>query len=317
MNMRSGRDGDRCRSCTHKRQALRPRLLGQVARDEPLVAMAPRAAAVLGQPHADGGHREREPVRDRRARGRWSAGTGRRLPASSRPGRVLPQRALQGPGRAAVGALEQDARVAAGVQGPVALAGHDHPDPLERRVPALGEGDALGLVPGAVGVLGPPELGPVEGRRHGGQQPARARVAHGVLDGLARERARPHGPRPASAPLEREQALLRAHEELRHVLTCLLRSPEGRPPRRPGQRRVPAPLLPVDEDVEVAPQVPALVEHPPAQAGWPARARAARRPPSPPRRRARAGRRRACGAGRGVGRAPSRTLTPPGPQTHR
>jgi hypothetical protein len=156
--------------------------------------------------------------------------------------------------------------VPAGVDGPVALAGHDHPDPLERRVPALGEGDALGLVPGAVGVLGPPELGPVERRRH-------RRPAAGPSAGRARRtrRARPRTRAPArptarSAPLEREQALLRAHEELRHVLTCLLRSPEGRPPRRPGQRRVPAPLLPVDEDVEVAPQVPALVEHPPAQA---------------------------------------------------
>ena len=49
--------------------------------------------------------------------------------------------------RAAVAALEQHARVAARVDDAVRLAGLDHPDPLERRVAALGQLDALGLLP--------------------------------------------------------------------------------------------------------------------------------------------------------------------------
>ena len=57
-------------------------------------------------------------------------------------------------------------------------------------VAALGQRDALGLLPLARGVLGVPDLRPVERRRHRGEQPPGARVAHRVLDRLAGERAR-------------------------------------------------------------------------------------------------------------------------------
>ena len=109
------------------------RLVREVAGDDALVAVAPRRAAVVGQPDADGRDREREPVRIARPRHdrvqAEPAAAG--LPVRSR--RVLPERALQLPRRAAVAALEQDARVAAGVQRAVVLAGDDDPDPLERR----------------------------------------------------------------------------------------------------------------------------------------------------------------------------------------
>src|SRR5215212_8690631 len=67
------------------------------------------------------------------------------LPA--RPRGVLPQPAVERERGAAVAALEEHAGVAARVDRAVVDAGRDHPDPLERRVAALGELKPLGLLP--------------------------------------------------------------------------------------------------------------------------------------------------------------------------
>jgi hypothetical protein len=50
---------------------------------------------------------------------------------------MLEQRAVEVERRAAVAALEQRAGIAAGVDDAVGSAGRDHPDALERGLPAL------------------------------------------------------------------------------------------------------------------------------------------------------------------------------------
>ena len=132
------------------------RVLGQVARREPLVAGTPARAAVLAEPDARGRYAHRQPV------------------GVSRPGDdgVEAQ-----PARAAIAALEEHAGVAARVERPLGLARRDHPEPLERRVAALWQRDALRLLPVPRGIVRVPDLGAVDRRRGRRQDPARARVA--------------------------------------------------------------------------------------------------------------------------------------------
>jgi hypothetical protein len=56
----------------------------------------------------------------------------------------------------------------------------------------------------------------VEGRRHRRQQPPAARIAQGVLDGLAGERPRRDLELAAGLALEHEQSLARRDEKLGH-----------------------------------------------------------------------------------------------------
>ena len=92
--------------------------------------------------------------------------------------------------QAAVAALEEHARVAAGVDEPVLLAGDDRPDPLERLLAAFRQREPLRLLPLPGGIVGDPELRPVEGVRGGGEVPAAAGIARRELDRLAGECAR-------------------------------------------------------------------------------------------------------------------------------
>jgi len=90
-------------------------LLRHVARHDSRVAAPPALAAVVGQPDAGRRDADGEPVR--------LAGPGRdRVQAQSaaaglpvRPRRVIPEAAVDRPALAAVVALEQHARVAAGI----------------------------------------------------------------------------------------------------------------------------------------------------------------------------------------------------------
>ena len=153
----------------------RPRLLGQVVGDDALVAVAPRRAAVVGEPHAGGGDREREPVRIARPRRdrvhRQAAGVA--PPARAR--RVLEQRPVELPRRAAVAAFEQHARVAAGPQPRAVLVAGDHPHALERLVAAPRQRDALRRLPlAAEQVVGEPDPRAPERRRDRGEQAAAA-----------------------------------------------------------------------------------------------------------------------------------------------
>ena len=132
------------------------------------------------------------------------------------PRRLLPERLVQLPGRAAVAALEEDAGRAACVQVVVLLAGHDRPQALERLLAVLGELDAVRLLPLAGEVVGVEDLRPVERGGDAREVAAAARVAHRELDRLARECARRDLER-AVVALEHEQALLRADEKLGHV----------------------------------------------------------------------------------------------------
>ena len=175
---------------------------------------------------------------------------------------MLPQRLVELEAGAAVAALEQRAGVAAGVHRALALAGDDHPDPLERRVAALGQRDAAGLLPLAGGVVGVPELRPVERRGDRGVHPPGPGVPQRVLDRLAGEQPRRDLERRARLPLEHDQALLRPHQQLGH---------QRHPPESAGSTsirvagvdaRVLRAELPVHEHVDVPPQHAALVEDP-------------------------------------------------------
>ena len=104
--------------------------------------MAPGLAAVVGEPDADRRDRERDARRVARpGRDRVHAHAAcARAPIGAR--RLLPERLVELPARAAVVALEEDAGRAAGVEVVVVLGGHDRPEPLERLLGVLGELDA-------------------------------------------------------------------------------------------------------------------------------------------------------------------------------
>src|SRR5262249_42123641 len=128
------------------------RLLRQVARVEPLVAPTPGAAGVIAEPHPRRGNGDRElvgvprPGADRIQAQPAAA----RLPMGSRG--LVPESRVDLPAGSAVVALEQDAWVSSGVQGSVRLATGDDPDPLQRLIATVGQGDAVGLLPLGLGV---------------------------------------------------------------------------------------------------------------------------------------------------------------------
>ena len=195
------------------------RLLRQVARVEAGVAAAPAAPAVVAQP--DPGRRDRHgeavriarPGADRVQAEAAAAG----LPAGARG--LLPEPGVDLPRRAAVGALEEDARVSPRVEDAVAGAAGDHPDPLERLLGALGQLDAVRLLPLAGGIaVGVEDLRPVERGGDAGQQPPAARIAQREVDRLPGERARRDLELRPRLPREQEDALLRANHQLRHLI---------------------------------------------------------------------------------------------------
>ena len=215
----------------------------EVVGDDSLVGVPPGLATVVGEPDADGRDRDEElrrvarPGRDGVEAEAAVAG----VPVGARG--VVPQAAVQRPREAAVAALEQRAGVATGVEQAVSLAGRDHPDPLERLLVALGEGRPLRLLPLSRRVVGDPDLRAVEPGRDRGEVAPGARVAHRVLDALARERARGDLEPVARVPFEPEEALLRADQELGHSwcsfrCCCRVPGPHGRAePRRMARRR--------------------------------------------------------------------------------
>ena len=75
---------------------------------------------------------------------------------------MIPQPGVDLPVGPAVMTLEQHPGVTAGEQEPVGLTACDHPDPLKRLVPALGECHPLGLLPLTCCVVGVEDLRPVE-----------------------------------------------------------------------------------------------------------------------------------------------------------
>ena len=192
------------------------RLLRHVARIEVLVPVSPGLAAVVREPDADRRDRERDARRIARpGRDRVHAHAARaRAPVGTR--RLLPERLVQLPARAAVVALEEDARRAACVQVVVVLGGHDRPEALERLLGVLGELDAARLLPLGREVVGVEDLRPVERRGHAGERAARcARRASRTRP--ARRRNGATSPRMlAAVALEHEQALLRSDQKLSH-----------------------------------------------------------------------------------------------------
>jgi hypothetical protein len=148
---------------------------------------------------------------------------------------MIPQATVQRPGEPAVPALEERARVTARVEDAVLLTRDDHPQPLQRALvhvvgvaAELGRGvdlvvarqdRALRLLPLARRVVRDPDPGAVEPRRDGREVAARARVAHGVLDALARERAGRDLEAARGVALEPKEPLLRADQQLGHLLS--------------------------------------------------------------------------------------------------
>ena len=171
-----GRRAARSIRWTHSWVRALAGVLGQVARDDAAgCPWRPGLAVVLGVPDAGGRHRQRRACPARPATARSSAGTARRRPGcQSSSMRCSRSARLSSHVCAAVAALEQHAGVAAGVQR-AALAGHDHPDPLERLVAAVGQRDAVGLRPLAGRIVGVPDLRAVEGRGRRGDHAAAGR----------------------------------------------------------------------------------------------------------------------------------------------
>src|SRR5947209_7162249 len=97
---------------------------------------------------------------------------------------LLPQARIELPVGSAVVALEEDTRVPPGVDEPVALAQGEYPELLQRLIAALGQGDALGLLPLAGRIIGVEDLRPVEGVASRDQDATAARVTQRVLDRL-------------------------------------------------------------------------------------------------------------------------------------
>ena len=102
--------------------------------------------------------------------------------------------------------------------------------------------DALGLLPLARRVVGEEDLRAVERRGHRGEHAAAARVAHRVLDRLARERARGDRERAPGLAARARTAPSSCRPAARSCV-FLLRSRAGRRrgrPRRPASPRFPA-----------------------------------------------------------------------------
>src|SRR5436305_7702753 len=118
---------------------------------------------------------------------------------------MVPEGFVELPGGTSVAALEEHARVTAGVEKAVLLAGHDDPDADQRILAALGQGDPLGLGPVARRIVGIPDLGPVEGIGRGGEVAPGARVTHRVVDGLAGEGASAHLEAATGGPVEKKE----------------------------------------------------------------------------------------------------------------
>ena len=238
MNIRSGRCGARCRLCTQQRRSRRRRVLGQVARARARVAVrhvappssvshTPTAEIASASRSGSPGHGTIEcrhsPPPPGCHSGRVGCSQSARLSSQVAPPSRLSNSTPGSPPAYSV---------------PSASPRHDRP--RSARAPASppsGSSTPLGLRPLAGRVVGVEDLRPVEGRRHGREHAAGARVAHRVLDRLAGERARGHRERrrPArprartapswSRPAARSSArLLRSRAARRRVLARRPRS---------------------------------------------------------------------------------------------
>ena len=150
MNIRSGLLRRAPQPVHAEHDLVLRRVLGQVARDDALVAAAPARAAVVGQPHAGGGDADGEPVRVAGpCRDRVQAqAPAARLPL--RPPGMLPQAAVELQ-------LAPPSRLSNSTPGsPPAYTTRRprrarSPRSARARVAAGGQRDALGLLPFAAG----------------------------------------------------------------------------------------------------------------------------------------------------------------------
>ena len=122
-------------------------LLGHVARVEVLVPVPPRLAAVVGEPDADRRDRERDAGRIARPRRDRVHAHAARARAPLGTGRLLPERLVQLPARAAVVALEEHARRAAGIEVPSSSAGTTVQSRSSGFSASSGSSRPLGLLP--------------------------------------------------------------------------------------------------------------------------------------------------------------------------
>src|SRR5262245_56905138 len=90
--------------------------------------------------------------------------------------RLLPEPHVELPMQTAVAALEQNARVTAGVDEAVLFTGDDGPDPLQRVLVGLWQHQTFGLLPLAGRIVGDPQLRSVKGIGGRGEVPARPGV---------------------------------------------------------------------------------------------------------------------------------------------
>src|SRR5579884_913227 len=164
-------------------------------------------------------------------------------------------------------ALEEDPGISARIHSAVALAGCDHPDPLERLLASLGQRHAVRLLPLPAGVaVGVEDLRAVERRGDGGQQPPAARIARREVDRLSRECTGADLEPAARLALEQEQSLLRPDQQLSHSSPSCYRRYHLDTIRRPDRGGL-SRLLAAHDPVDVAAGQPALVEDPTAELG--------------------------------------------------
>ena len=209
---------------------------------------------------------DREPVRARRATARSSAGRARRRRAASAAGvGCSAERRLSVERRAAVAALEQHARVAARVDGPVSSPGTITQIRSSAASPPRGQLDALRLLPLAAGSSVYTDLRPVERRGDRREEAAasagrasRTRPARPRTRGAVTSNGAPGSPSSTNRPF-----LVPSSSSV------IARRPRAPAARRSGPRRATgvscAPELAVHEHVDVAAERAALVEDPAAR----------------------------------------------------
>jgi hypothetical protein len=120
----------------------------------------------------------------------------------------VPEALDQRPALAAVGAVEERCRRHAAPQLAVGDAGHDHPDPLHRRLGLGREGRSLDLLPAGAGIVAHEEMRPELAGGDAGEIAPRPGIAHGVLRHLAGEGARGHLDGAAALAAQDHEALL-------------------------------------------------------------------------------------------------------------
>src|SRR5262249_25679208 len=158
--------------------------------------------------------------------------------------------------------LEQDARVTAGVHGPVRFAMRHDPDSLERVIAALWQRNPLGLLPLPIRLaVGEEDLRPIEGRGDGREQATASRTAGAEVDRFSGKRARLDRKAVMGSTREQEQPLLRPQQQLGQFSPSCDRRQYLDAVRGTHSRALVSTLA-VDKHVDVAPDRAALVENP-------------------------------------------------------